>query len=413
VTETRPHSALFDRARRPALLAAGTALFLWVVVGAAGWRASPGQLFRSWLFAWIFWLGISLGSMAILMMHHLLGGGWGYLIRRFGEAATLCMPALAVLFLPVLIGAKWIYPWMDKAQVTADAVLRYEHEHFLNWPFWTLRSAIILVAFIAMSFLIQTRSLDRPGANAPAILARIRRVSAGGIVIYFFLMTLGSVDWIMSREPHWKSSVFGFIVCISQAVSATCFLILMLYVFRNSEPLGRILNPDLLNDLGNVLLTFVILWSYLSLAQFLVTWLGNSQGEIPWYIRRTHGGWRWVGAALILFHFLIPFLILLQRPMKRKLGRLATIAAGVFMIHILDELYWVTPADSEPGAWTAGQWIFAQSLNVLSFSAVGGLWITAFFWLLGNRPLASTADDPPTPSLNYENGRPTTSPPVE
>jgi hypothetical protein len=413
VTEARPQSPIFDRAIKLPLIAAIGALLLLAVIGGIGWSRAPGQLYSAWLFAWIFWLGISLGSIGVVMMHHLLGGGWGHLIRRFGEAAGACMPLLAILFLPILIGAKWIYPWMDKALVNSDAVLRYKHASYLNWPFWTVRTVIVLMAFIVMGLLIQTRALDRAGARASLILGRIRRASAGGLVVYFFLMTLGSIDWIMSREPHWQSSVFGFIVCLSQAVSATCFLIMMLYLFRNAEPIQSMLDPNYLIDLGNVLLTFVIMWSYLSFAQFLVIWLGNSQGEITWYIRRTHGGWRWVGAALILFHFLIPFLILLHRPLKRTIGRLAAIAAAVFVIHIVDEIYWITPADVEPGVRSMGQWALAQLLNGLAFIAVGGLWLAAFFWILQKRPLTSNIGNLPTQMLNHEDGRTTTSPPIE
>lgn len=413
MSESQPHSDAVNRLLRPVLLWAAASCLLLILVGAIAWGRVPGQIFRAWLFAWMFWLGISLGSMGVVMMHHLLGGGWGYMIRRFGETAALCTPLLAVLFLPVIAGAKWIYPWMDKAVVNADAVIRYKHEHFLNWPFWTIRAAVILVVFSVMALLIQTRPLDRMGANPAPLLARIRRVSAGGLVVYFFLMTLGSIDWVMSREPHWRSSVFGFIVCISQAVSATCFLILVLYAFRHAEPVRRILHADFLNDLGNVLLTFVILWAYLSFAQFLIIWIGNAQGEIDWYVRRTAGGWWWVGAALILFHFLIPFLLLLQRPMKRRLGALALTAAGLFVIHIVDELYWVTPADTEAGTMQGLPWLYAQLLNVLSFLTVGGVWLAGFLWLLRTRPPISAGDDLPVPPIDHGHGRHTISPPVE
>jgi hypothetical protein len=407
MSELQPHAPYINRAIWPSLLIALVCIALLIVGAVVGFwfPREPGQVFRSWLFAWIFWLGVSLGAMGIAMLHHLIGGSWGYLVRRFAELAAMCLPLMAVLFIPVIVGAVAIYPWMDKAQVAADAVLRHKHDHFLNWPFWTARSVVYLAVFSIMALLIQTRSLERSDVDAGPILARLHRVSAGGLVFYFFIMTAGSIDWIMSREPHWYSTVFGFIVCISQAVSGACFLILVLYFFSDYDPIKRILHPNYLNDIGNVLLTFVILWAYLSFAQFLVTWLGNNQDEITWYIQRTDGGWRWIGAALILFHFLVPFIILLQRPLKRKMGRLAAIAAFVFFMHIIDELYWVTPADPHSGVWTTGKWIYAEFLNVCAFGAVGGLWLTMFLWLLRDRPVLPVGDRVPVLPVDYGHGQ--------
>ena len=408
MSEAQPHSHYLNRAIWPSLLVGLIGVGLLIAFGLLGlWPKlhMAGQPFRSWLFAWLFWLGVSLGAMGIVMMHHLLGGGWGYPIRRFGETAALCLPLMAVLFVPVILGALAIYPWMDKAQVAADAVLRHKHDHFLNWPFWTARAVVYLIVFIAMGLMIQTRSLEVPGLDPVPILARLRRVSAGGIVFYFIFMTMGSIDWIMSREPHWFSTVFGFIVCMGQAVSGTCFLILVLYFFSDYEPIARINHPNYLNDLGNVLLTFVIMWAYMSFAQFLVSWVGNNQDEMTWYLQRTDGGWRWVGAALIFFHFLIPFIILLQRPLKRKMGRMAIIAAGVLFMRVIDALYWVTPADPHPGVWSGWQWFYAQIVNFIAFCAVGGLWLTCFLWLLKGRPILPVGDQVPVVPIDHGKGQ--------
>jgi hypothetical protein len=404
MSDTQPHAQYVNRAIWPSLLAALVCIGLLVVGAIVGrwYPREPGQVFRSWLFAWIFWLGVSLGAMGIVMLHHLIGGGWGYLVRRFAELAAMCIPLMAILFIPVILGALAIYPWMDKAQVAADAILKHKHDHFLNWPFWTARSVVYLVVFTIMALLIQTRSLERPDADAGPILGRLHRISAGGLPLYFLLMTAGSIDWIMSREPHWYSTVFGFIVCISQAVSAACFLILVLYFFSDYDPIKRILHPNYLNDIGNVLLTFVILWAYLSFAQFLVIWLGNNQDEITWYMQRTHGGWRWVGGLLILFHFLVPFIILLQRPLKRKMGRLAAIATFVLFMHVIDELYWVTPADVD--VWTGSKWVYALFMNLFAFAAVGGLWLTMFLWLLKDRPVLPVGDRVPITPVDHGHG---------
>jgi hypothetical protein len=370
----------------------------------------PGQLLRSWLFGWVFWFGLSLGSLGVIMMHHLLGGGWGYLIRRFGEAASLCVPVMALLFVPIILSV-WIphdhvllYPWASRYEVAHDAVLRHKSP-FLNAQFWTLRAIGYFLLLWALAFAIRATSLQLDRGSNPRLLKRLVNFSSIGEVIYFVVMSLAAIDWIMSREPHWISTVFGFIVVISQALSAVCFLILMVALYGDEPPLKDVIHPDYLNDLGNVLLTFVILWAYLSFAQFLVTWLGNQQEEITWYIRRTDGGWRWVGAALMGLHFLVPFLVLLQRPLKRKLGRLAAIAGFVMFMRVIDVLYWIAPTDPHGNYWGALNWVYSETMNVLAFLAIGGIWFLAFLWFLKDRPILPIGDFIPVTPVDHGHGQ--------
>lgn len=392
--------------KMPALAVGAAGLALCALGSIGGHESATAhhrQFFTSYLFAWIFWLGVSLGSMGIIMLHHLLGGGWGLLIRRFGEAAALVTPFLAVLFIPILLGVYYLYPWADAARVASDPVVQHKTP-YLNWGFWSIRAVAYFLIWTVMALLLRTTPLGRPGVNPTTFFARVRRVSAVGLVIYFLTMSLGSVDWIMAREPQWYSTVFGFIVCVGQAVSAACFLIIMLWLLHDEPPFRQIIQPNYLNDLGNVLMTFVILWAYLSFAQFLVIWLGNMQREITWYLQRTQGGWRMVGTALILFHFLVPFIILLQRPLKRKAGRLAVIAAGIFIIHIIDELYWVT-ATGYPANSSVLTWLYIQGMNLVAFVGVGGLWIAAFLWILGRAPLIAEGEREPISPVDHGHAR--------
>ena len=401
-----PRSEQLARAMVPVLLVGAVGTGASIALGLAGIFAhTGGQFFRSWLFAWIFWLGVSLGCMAIVMLHHLTGGGWGYMVRRFGETAALVTPLMLLLFIPIIIGVRAIYPW---AQPHVTDPVTLHKSAYLNLPFWTIRAVGYLIVFSALAWLLRTGPLmsDRVGTpESLALMTRQRRVSAGGFVIYFFLMGLASVDWIMSREPHWYSTVFGFIVCIAQAVSGCCFLILMLWIVADDPPFKAVVHPNYFNDLGNVLITFVILWAYLSFAQFLVTWLGNSQQEITWYIQRTDGGWRWVGGALISLHFFVPFMLLLQQPLKRKLGRLAAIAAGLFFIHIIDELYWVTPADPHVGRWPIIRWIYIEAMNVCAFVGVGGLWMAAYLWIQKGTLLLPIGERVPVMPVDHGHGQ--------
>lgn len=407
MTETLPRSRPLATLPLPLLMGAAVcAVILIIAVFFEPGRHvgfDPSTVLRSWLFAWIFWFGISVGSMGIVMMHHLLGGGWGYLIRRFGETAGAVVPVMAILFIPIILGVRWIYPWAMPDFLTTDAVVRHR-AHFLNWPAWTIRSLIYLAVFTALTWSLRTTSLAHDRTASPSLLGRFRRLSAGGEVIYFAVMSLASVDWIMSREPHWRSTVFGFLVVISQAVSAAAFLILMVRVYSDEPQLRAVLYPNYRNDLGNVLLVFVILWAYLSLSQFLIIWLGNGQDEIEWYVRRTDGVWRLVGAALILFHFLVPFILLLQQRLKRNLGRLAAVAALVLLMRVIDVMYWIVPTQAHPMQPSLTNAFYSGVLNVLALLSVGGIWFAAFVWMLQSKPILPVGDPIPVLPITHGHG---------
>jgi hypothetical protein len=401
-------SAQLDRMMVPALLgsAIGAVVLVLCIFFEPGRHIGPNptQVLRSWLFAWIFWFGISLGSMGLVMMHHLLGGGWAYLVRRFAEHAGAVVPVMAVLFIPVILGVHALYPWADPSQVADDPVLRHKAP-MLNWPFWTVRAVIYFAIFTLLTWLLRSMSLAQDRSPNVSTLARLRRLSAGGEVVYFVVMSLAAVDWIMSREPHWFSTVFGFIVVIGQALTALCFLTLMLTLFSNESPLKEVIRPNYLNDLGSVMIMFVILWAYLSFAQFLVQWLGNQQGEITWWIRRTTGGWRVVGGALMVFHFLVPFVLLLQRSVKRNIAPLAMVAAGVLFMRLIDVLYWVTPSDPHHSPWGVGHWLYAEIVNLIAWITIGGVWLAAFIWLMKGRPLLPIGESIPVVPIDHGHGQ--------
>jgi hypothetical protein len=391
MTQSLDRSRHLTRTAAPAALAGAVCLLLLILCAfyepGLGLHWNPTLELRSYLYSWLFWLGISLGSMGVVMMHHLLGGGWGFLIRRFGESAGWLMPVLVLLFIPIILGVHWLYPWAQSDVLANDAVLRHKAHAFLNWPAWSIRSVIYLAVFTIMGWRLRAGSFAEDRNPSETLQARFRRFSAGGEVVYVVVMTLAGIDWIMSREPHWYSTIFGFIVVISQALSALCVLTIVVWLFADRDPLKSVIHPNYLNDLGNVILCFVVLWAYLSFAQFLVIWLGNSQDEITWYIGRTTGGWRAVGGALILLHFLVPFILLLQRPMKRKLDRLAAVAAFLLVMRAVDVAYWVLPTGVRPANHGAFHAWYVIVVTVLAFVAVSGICIAAFAWLTERTPL--------------------------
>ena len=344
----------------------------WLICAAIG--ALPSlrtQFFNAYLFALLFWLGISLGGMALTMLHHLTGGGWGTLIQPITLSAARVLPLFFLLFLPIFLGLQILFPWARPAELAADPILRHVHP-YLNPQWFAIRFVIYFLVWSALVFGLTFSTNERIK----------RRISAGGLVIYVVLMTLAGVDWIMSRQANWSSSIFGFILVISQTLTALCFTIVILWSRAERSAIAQFAKPKHFNDLGNMLLMFVILWAYLNFAQYLITWTGNEQPDIGWYVQRTYGGWRVVAGIIIFIHFLLPFFLLLMRPLKRDINRLGAICAALLALRVLD-LYWnIGPqAQSDPH----GGFVLSP-LDVLAWLGIGGLWYAAFSYFLRKAP---------------------------
>ena len=363
----------FELADEFALRVGGGALLICFVLGL--FPAMRGQFFNSYLFAWLFWLSISLGGMALTMLHQLTGGDWGRLIR------PRVLPVMFVLFLPVFLGMSILFPWARAGELAGDPILQHLHP-YLNPLWFGIRFVIYFVVWSGLVFgLAHSRN--------EGVLSRI---SAGGLVIYVILMTLGGVDWIMSRQAHWSSSIFGFVMVISQTLTALCFAVVILWNRVELRTVAEFAKPKHFIDLGNLLLMLIILWAYMNFAQYLITWTGNEQADIAWYVQRTYGGWRFVAGIIIFIHFLAPFFLLLMRPWKQDINRLGLLCAGLLVLRILD-LYWnIGPqAQSDPH----GGFVLSP-LDVLAWVGIGGVWYAAFSYYLKKAPLLASPVEGPS-----------------
>jgi hypothetical protein len=380
MTPTETLAGRFDRIQRRAFVLGIAAL---VLAALDGIRA-PEQFFRSYLLAFVFWLGFPLGCSAFLMVHHLTGGFWGLPIRRPLEAGTRTLPLLTALALPLLLGLTRLYSWTNPNLVAADVVLKSK-QLYLNLPFFLIRNLIYFAVWWALVRGLNRWSDEQDRTGDPRLALRLENMSGPGLVLYGLTVTFFSIDWIMSLEPHWFSTIFGMIFMVLQVLSALALAVFVAGFLSQYEPIASVITSDRFNDLGNLVLTFVMLWAYLSFSQFLIIWAGDLINEIPWYLTRARGGWAMIAVLLIFLSFAIPFFLLLMRPIKRRVETLSALCGALILITFVDVYWMVAPAFEKAGPRF-------YLLDFLLPVGIGGVWVAAFVAQLKSRPLLPLHD---------------------
>jgi len=373
----------FSRAQQRSLIIGGIGL----AACAAGAYMNGQEFFRSYLVAYMLWLGIALGCTSLLMLHHLVGGGWGFVIRRLLESGARTFPVLLILGIPFLIGVSPSHAWVRAEAFKPEALTEFKRI-YMGPTFFYLRAAIFFGAWLFLGYLLNKWSFEQDTTREPGRVGiRLQALSGPGLIIYGMTITYASIDWVMSLEPGWSSTIFGMMFMVAQALSAMAFVIIVLMRLTNRKPLSEVVKPSHFHDLGTLLFAFVMLWAYLSFSQFLIIWSGNLREEIPWYLSRARGEWAWLALFLIVFHFAVPFALLLSRDLKRKKRTLSVVAAALILMSWID-LYWIVmPSFDHAGPQL--QWLW---LNLAAPIGIGGIWISAFIWQLKGKPLLPLND---------------------
>jgi len=358
------------------------ALFMAIMV--LGFLTDRAQFFHSYVFAFCFWVGISVGSLAFLMLQHLSGGGWGMVIRRILEASTQTLPLMVLLFVPIVLGAHWIYSWTHPEEIAKHPVLALKTA-YLNLPFFTIRAAIFFGIWILLAYLLRRWSILQDQTADRKYTKNMRVLSGPGMVLIVFTVTFASIDWFMSLDPLWFSTIYGLVFVASWSLSALAFSIAVLGALSKHEPVSNFVGQFHFHDLGKLLLALVMLWSYFSFSQFLIIWSGNLPEEIHWYIPRIHGGWGAIALVVVVLHFAFPFLFLLSRSFKRNSGKLVTIAVLILVMRLIDFFWTITPSFTH-------EHFHVSWMDVVAPIAIGGLWLAVFAWALGKRPMIPIND---------------------
>jgi hypothetical protein len=361
---------------------------------AVGGFLSPAQFFHSYLHAYLFWTGLAVGSCGVLMLHHMVGGRWGMAIRRVLESSTRTLPLIALLVLPVLFGMHHLYEWTHADVVAKDQVLQFK-QPYLNAPFFIARTVLYFAIWIGLALLLNRYSVEQDtAADKTGATRRLVAISGPGLILYALTVTFASIDWVMSMEPHWFSTMYGVIFMVAQGLSTFAFSVAVVILLARRGPFASVLSTNVLHDLGNLMFAFTMLWAYVNFSQFLIIWSGNLAEEVPWYLRRINHGWGVVAILLVIFHFAVPFTILLLRDVKRRADRLIKVAIAIIVMRFID-LFWLVEPAHHHDALTVHWMNFAAPVGI------GGLWIAAFLWQLKRRPLVPVNDPRIKPEVHH------------
>jgi hypothetical protein len=374
--------ASIDRLQTAGLVVGGLGLVLSIL----GFVLSKEYFFRGYLVGWVLWVGISLGSLAITMLGHLTGGDWAVVSRRVTEAASRVLPVLLVLFLPIaLFGLPTLYEWARPEVMKTDHVLQLK-QAYLNPTAFGIRLVVYFAIWIGLAFSLSRLSQRQDGAQDLSLMGRMRVISAPGLILYCLTVTFASVDWLMSLQPHWFSTIFGFYLIASQALASFAFLIVVIVLLSRGGTMDGVYQPRHFHDWGKLLYAFVFIWMYFSYSQWLITWAGNLPEEISFFLARIKGGFGAITLLIVLFHFTVPFALLLSRDLKRN-ARLLALVAFLLLFMRWVELFWqVEPAFHDHRIMAFGWLYLAAPLGI------GGVWLFFFARTLKSRPLLPIHD---------------------
>ena len=366
------------------------------------------QALRAWLLGFIFWGGIGIGGLGILILQHLTGGAWGIVIRRIAEACSRTLPIIAVLFIPLAVGVAThsIYEWTHL--IGADNAVNWR-QPFLAPHWWIIRAIMYFALWGIMAHFLNKWSYQQDQANdfetALKMAEDSSKFSGPTMVFYVLVVSFAAIDWVMTLDPHWYSTIWGLLYATGWALSCFCFSVALLAVLVNKAPMNRVLNSKHFHDIGKLMLALVMVWAYFNFSQFLIIWSGNLPEETKWYLTRMEGTWGVIGVLLIVFHFAFPFLVLLNRDIKRNSKWLAATAIFILFLRLVDMFYMIGPS---PQIGMMGkETTFADSFSWMYLVAplgVGGIWLWYFLGELLKRPLVPINDPYLEGAINHGKG---------
>lgn len=349
------------------------------------------QALRSWLLGFTFWGGIGIGSLGILLLQYLTGGAWGVVLRRILEAGSRTLPIVFVLFLPILFGMTYLYAWTHMA----DDRMIQERQPYLSIGWWMARTVFYFILWYLMAYFLNNWSQRQDEAtnydDAAKFLADSSKFSGPTIVFFVLVVTFAAVDWVMTLDPHWYSTMWGLLFVAGWGLSTYSFSVVILAWLSDKEPMNRVVGKRHFHDIGKLMLAFTMVWAYFNFSQYLIIWSGNIPEETKWYLPRIQGAWGAIGIMLIFFHFAFPFLVLLSRDIKRDAKWLSLLAIFILVMRLIDMYYLIGPSPTI-GSHAEEVGFNLSWMDFVAPVAVGGIWLWWFFGELLKRPLVPVND---------------------
>lgn len=387
---TQTHDAIEARFDKIGPVAGLIALF-GAVGMAVGYFANPQMAMGSYMFSFIFWMTITLGFLGLTLLHHMIRPSWSVPLLRIFESGGgwPMLVTFAVLFLPIVMGMKILYPWLGPLDHQLE-----QKTWYLNVPGFLIRASAFFVVWIFLAWLMR-RSTLRQDETKNFRLEEVRRTwGAVGFLITFITATFAFFDWTMSMEPHWYSSMYPTIALVGSGLGALSLAVLIFCVSSDKAPYDEVVSPHLLRDFGNMLFTLVMLWGYTNISQYIILWNGNVPETTAYYARRQSNWWNGIGLAMIIGQFFIPFFTLIAPRTKMRPLRLAKIAGWLFAFHILDIYQTVVPA--VPLRPMTTRWQYSPMpvwTDLVAFVAIGAVWFLVFALQTRRAPLLPTYDN--------------------
>jgi len=367
---------------------------LGLLLCVAGFFANRAQFFQSYLFAFIYWSGFTLGGLAVLLIHHVAGGRWGATARRFLEAQMRTLPLMFLFLIVLLVGMKDIYPWTHADLVAQNHFLSHK-QGYLNVPFFLARIVVYFAVWLFWGLRLNKLSDEQDRTGDPGLRERMRAFSAPGLLIFTLTATFAMIDWVLSADTQYFSTVYGAMILIGDILQTFALTIIAIILTSRGDRFGGRINAPILHDLGKLMFAFVIFWAYLSASQLIITWPANLPQEAVWYLDRTNGFWKVLAAAVALSMFVIPFLALLSQGLKKNPRRLIWAAVWILVARLIDIFWIVEPpfrnaSASSPLATSTGFTVYWT--DAAAFIGLGGIWLYVFLGQLRRRPLLPLRD---------------------
>lgn len=360
----------------------------------AGFISSPQHFFQSYLFAFLYWASFGIGGLGLLLLNNVVGGKWGATARRFLVAQMRTLPVIAIFFVVLLAGMKYLYPWTHADLVNANEFLHHKAP-YLNVPFFLIRTVIYFALWMLIGLRINKWYDDQDRTGDFGLREKLRAFSAPCLLIFVVSASFAYIDWLLSADAQYYSTVYGGMLLIGNIVQTLALTNLTLILASKSDRFGGRINAKILHDLGNLMFAFTIFWAYLSASQLIITWPANLPQEISWYLDRTTGFWKVLAVVTAFSMFLIPFLALLSQGRKRDPRRLMKVAIWLLCARAID-LFWIvepTFRNHSAGALLGTSNGFEiYWTDFAAFFGLGGIWVFMFIKQLRRSPLLPLRD---------------------